>query len=112
MPIPLPVILGAVGLGAYFLLRKKPGAVVDEKLAAPLPPGVVDIPGLKVSLESAAVARQMALDSPNAVVNPDPIGDPTGEAVAIFMISRQFQATGTPKEEADRLAAQQVRGSV
>lgn len=117
MPIPLVAYAAAAGLGLFWFLQRKnapkaPGAVpFTPQVAEPLPPGVVQIPGLKVSAQSAAVAEQLAADNPNAVVNPDPLGDPQGNAVAIFEISRQFQASGTPKEEADRLARQQVLGT-
>lgn len=105
------VYAAAAGLALFLVLRKKKPIGFVPQVAEPLPPGVVQIPGLKVSAASAAVAEQLAADNPNAVVNPDPIGDPQGNAVAIFEISRQFQASGTPKDEADKLARQAVLGT-
>lgn len=110
----IPLIAGAIAGTAVLLVSKltdKHVAVIPKDLTKPIGFGIVPT-GQVISPESAAIALQMAKDSPNAVINPDPLGDPNGDEVAIIMLARELQNSfGISEEDAKKQARAQLKGT-
>ena len=106
MPIPIPIILGAAGLGAYFLLRKKPAdaaltAQTRAALAAPSSaPAAVFAPApAAVFAPAPAAASSPAQDAQDALI--------VEEAIAQFSTERgaSFDADPLVEQSMDRFPA-------